>query len=92
MLPILATVTFYPHTDGDGGAKPAPLLTEEDVLSLLDSKHEGWKGDREGWVTLECRDIAWRAHYRRGRVLEVGWWGTLPRAPAWGGRGRAAVL
>ena len=66
---------------------PPPLLTEEGVLSLLDAKHEGWKADREGWVTLEHRGIAWRAHYRRGRLLEVGWWVTLDRAaPA---RGRA---
>jgi hypothetical protein len=68
-----------------------PLLTEEDVLSLLDDQHDGWKVDREGWVTLERGGIAWRVHYRRGELLEVGWWGTLGRAPARRGGQRAAV-
>ena len=50
------------------------LLTEEVVLSLLDAKHGGWKGHREGWVTVEHCGVAWRVHYRRGELLEVGWW------------------
>ena len=58
----------------------APLLSEEEVLVLLDAQHDGWRGDREGWVTLECRAIMWRIHYRRGELLEVGWWGTLEHA------------
>jgi hypothetical protein len=51
-----------------------PLVTEEDVVALLDAKHDRWKGDREGWVTLEHCGISWRVHYRRGELLEVGWW------------------
>jgi hypothetical protein len=60
-------------------------MTEEEVLSVLDVEHEGWKGDREGWVTVE-RGIAWRVHYRRGELLEIGWWDTLGRAvdACWG--------
>jgi hypothetical protein len=60
---------------------PRPLLTEEDVLSLLDARHGGWASDREGWVTLEHQGIAWRVHYRRGELVEVGWWDT-PARPA----------
>ena len=56
------------------------LMTEEEVLSVLDVEHAGWKGDREGWVTVERGAIAWRVHYRRGELLEIGWWGTA-RAP-----------
>ena len=67
------------------------LLTEEELLSLLDVERRGWERDREGWVTVEHGGIAWRVHYRRGRLLEVGWWGPLERGPAWLGRGRAAV-
>lgn len=49
-----------------------PPLTEKDALSLLDAKFEGrWRRDREGWVTVERRGVAWRVHYRRGTVLEV---------------------
>lgn len=51
---------------------PPPLLTEEDAIFLLDAKYGGrWRRDREGWVTLERRGIAWRVHYRRGKLLEV---------------------
>lgn len=84
MLPISQLVTFsrLPHINGEGGVNQSQLLTEEAVLPLLDAQHDGWKGDREGWVTLETGGIAWRAHYCRGRLLEVGWWGTLDRAPA----------
>lgn len=58
-----------------------PVLTEEDVLCLLDVRQERWKGDREGWVTLEHGGIAWRVHYRHGEILEVGWWTLLQ--PSW---------
>ena len=51
------------------------LLNEEEVLSLLDAERGGWRGDREGWVTIEHDGLEWRVHYRRGRLLEVGWWG-----------------
>jgi hypothetical protein len=64
---------------------PPPLLTEEEVLSLLDGRHVRWRGDREGWVSLKHCGIAWRVHYRRGELLEVGWW-TLGR----GGTGQSA--
>lgn len=57
-----------------------PLLGEEEVLALLDTEHTGWKSDREGWVTLELRGVTWRVHYRRGRLLEIGWWGLLDDA------------
>jgi hypothetical protein len=67
------------------------LLTEEDVYSLLDARRDAWRDDRAGWVTLEHCGIAWRVHYRRGEVLEVGWWGTLGRAPARRRGGRVAV-
>jgi hypothetical protein len=53
-----------------------PFLTEEEVLSLLDAKLDGWRRDREGWVTVERDGMAWRIHYRRGELLEVGWWDT----------------
>lgn len=53
------------------------LSSEEYLLALLDARHPGWKNDREGWVTLEWWDVAWRVHYRRGELLEVGWWGAL---------------
>jgi hypothetical protein len=66
----------------------APLLTQEQVLSLLDSHNDRWKADREAWVTLECHGIAWRVHYQRGKLLEVGWWATIPHAA---GGGRVAV-
>lgn len=75
------TFSRLPHINGEGGVNEPPLLTEVAVLSLLDAQHDGWKSDREGWATLEGRGIAWRAHYRRGRLLEVGWWTTPDRAP-----------
>lgn len=60
----------------------APLLTQEQVLPLLESHNDRWEADREAWITLEHRGIAWRVHYRRGKILEVGWWGTLEQTPA----------
>jgi hypothetical protein len=60
-----------------GHTNPPPLLTEEELLSLLDAKLGGWKRDREGWVTVERDGMAWRIHYRHGEILEIGWWGTL---------------
>jgi hypothetical protein len=82
-LPMIVT--------GDFLMAVPPLLSEEDVLSLLDPEHRGWRSDREGWVTVNRCGVAWRVHYRRGELLEVGWWGTLGRVPAWQGRGRAAA-
>ena len=59
-----------------GHVNPPPLLTEEEALSLLDAKISGWKRDRDPTVTVERDGMAWRIHYRRGKLLEVGWWGT----------------
>lgn len=56
------------------------LLTVEETLALLDAQHNGWKRDREGWVTLERCGIMWRVHYRRGELLEAGWWEMLEGA------------
>ena len=51
------------------------LFSGEDCLALLDGERSGWRRDREGWVTLERSGIKWRVHYRRGELLEIGWWG-----------------
>lgn len=68
----------------------SPLITEEDVVCLLDAQRGGWMADRVGWVTIKHRGIAWRVHYRRGELVDVGWWDTPSRAPAaasrWTGR------
>jgi hypothetical protein len=76
----------------DGGhVNLPPLVTDEEVLSMLDARHDGWTRDREGWVTLERDGIAWRVHYRRGQLVEMGWWGTLAQPPARRRGGRFAA-
>lgn len=66
-----------PRQDRSEHVNALRLLAEEEVLALLDAKHERWKRDREGWVTLERSGIMWRVHYCRGELVEAGWWGAL---------------
>lgn len=66
--------------------KAHDLSSEDYLLALLDARHPGWKNDREGWVTLKRWGVAWRVHYRRSELLEVGWWGSLDHAQGAGSR------
>lgn len=65
-----AAPTMVPSSERPDSLAPPHLLTRQDVLCLLDSQHSVWKGDREGWVTLQHRGIPWRVHYRRGELLD----------------------